>query len=329
MGREPSSGLGRCSKRAECKATEQVDAAASGLYALPGEFRTYASPRLITMPIVLDKIGHKTEGHLHRYNWRDQAIYALGIGAKASELDHLYENTPGGMKTFPTYVVVPAFEPVSKLMSAAGIELRQIVHGGQTVTTHRPLPSEGCIETTATLEAVYDLKRFAQAILSTESSVDGQLISTTEWSIIVMGEGGFGGPRPPARKVPGFDKDAQATWSRTEQTSAEQALLYRLSGDTNPLHVDHEVAREAGFEQGPILHGLCTYGHIARAVIGEQCGGDASRLEQLSLQFSKPVWPGEKLVTEGFDLGDGTVALRAFVPERDQAVVTKAWAKVR
>ncbi len=98
----------------------------------------------------------------------------------------------------------------------------------------------------------------------------------------------------------------------TEATQPEQALLYRLSGDLNPLHADPTFASLVGFEQGPILHGLCTYGFLARAVIQQACGGDGRRLKGLTAQFRKPVWPGETIRTDGYTLGDGRIVLQAF-----------------
>jgi acyl dehydratase len=144
----------------------------------------------------------------------------------------------------------------------------------------------------------------------------------------VRDTGGFGGPRPPKSDAPKLPSDVAPLFEKTETISPEQALLYRLSGDLNPLHADPAFAREVGFDQGPILHGLCTYGYVTRAVIEGACGGDPSRLKKIAVAFKKPVWPGESLRTVGFPTEDGKIALVAYAGDRSEAVVGGAWAEV-
>jgi acyl dehydratase len=273
-------------------------------------------------------VGRQTEPTTVQYDWRSMATYALGIGATREELAYLYERHPGGMKTFPTYAVVPAFEHALELIRAAGADFAMIVHGGQKIRAHRPFAPGGELSTSATLTGVYDLKRFAQLLLTTESRMDGELIAETQWSIIVRDAGGFGGPRPPADPAPRPPKDREPDWVVEAATSPEQALLYRISGDTNPLHADPAFAAKVGFEQGPILHGLCTYGFVARAVIARSADGDADALRALSAQFRKPVWPGDTIVTQGWNLGDGKVALVAHAKGRPDPVVTGSVAEI-
>jgi acyl dehydratase len=124
-------------------------------------------------------------------------------------------------------------------------------------------------------------------------------------------------------------KDRAPDWTVEEATSPEQALLYRISGDINPLHADPEFAVAVGFPQGPILHGLCTYGIVGRAILKHAADGDPLRLRTFSAQFRKPVWPGDTLVTQGFHLGDGKVAVVATAKGRPDPVLTNAWAEVR
>ncbi len=280
------------------------------------------------MALDLSKIGAQSATYEHRYDWRNQAAYALGIGAKKNELAHLYEKHEGGMRVFPTYAVVPAFEAVIELLRDAGVEMEKVVHGAQTVVSHAPMPAEATMKTAAKLEGIYDLKRFATVVLSTTSHIDDTLVCGTEWMIVVRDEGGFKGPRPPKNPAPRIPKDREPDWVVEAATSEEQALLYRLSGDINPLHADPAFAAEVGFPQGPILHGLCTYGFVARAVIGACAGGDAQRLKQLSASFRKPVWPGDTIVTHGYQLEDGKVALQALAAGRPDPVVTNAWAEI-
>lgn len=281
------------------------------------------------MAMDVSKVGAESSVHEHTYGWRELAAYALGIGARRdAELAYLYEGHEGGIRAYPTYGVIPTFEPVRELMGTAGIEMAQVIHSSQQIVAHRPLPPEGTLRTIATVEGFYDLRRFATARLTTTTKLDDQLMFETTWSIVVQGEGGFGGKRPPKEESLSIPKDTAPTFERAFPTTTEQALLYRLSGDDNPLHADPEVAAQAGFDQGPILHGLCTFGHVGRAVVLELAGGDASRLVALGGRFSKPVWPGDTIVVRGWDLGDGGVALQAAVSERPDPVMTHVWARL-
>src|SRR5208283_2158524 len=127
---------------------------------------------------------------------------------------------------------------------------------------------------------------------------NGGLVCTTTSSMLFRGEGGVGGPPPAKEETEKVPKDRPADFTVEEATSPEQALLYRLSGDPNPLHADPEFAKTVGFERGPILHGLCTFGYMVRHVAKGACGGDVSCIRAFEAQFKKPVWPGDTLVTE-------------------------------
>ena len=277
------------------------------------------------MSLDLSTIGFKTEPHVFTYDWKTAVLYGLGIGAKKSELDYLYEGR--GPKVFPTFGVIPAYGPVSELFQKTNCDMTRLVHGAQSLRVHRPLPPAGTLHSVGIIRGIYDMKKLAQVVLETKTTLNGEPVFDTEWQLLVRDAGGFGGERPPKSDAPKIG-DATPTFDRTETTTPEQALLYRLSGDLNPLHADPAFASMAGFEQGPILHGLCTYGFVARAVIAEVCGGDASRLKGLTAQFRKPVWPGETIRTVGYDLGNGRIALQAFAGGREDAVITGAFAEV-
>ncbi|HLM76304.1 MAG TPA: MaoC/PaaZ C-terminal domain-containing protein, partial [Polyangiaceae bacterium] len=258
----------------------------------------------------LSTVGYVTRPYSLTYDWKTLAAYTLGIGAKRDELDYLYEGAKNGMKVYPTFAVVPAYDAILDMLGKSGGNLAMVVHGGQTVRALRPIPPSGTLSTTGTLRAIYDLKKFAQVILDTSTRLSGEggepLFETT-WSIIIRGAGGFSGPRPPENNDPDVPKDRAPDWQFEEATTPEQALFYRISGDVNPLHADPEFAAMVGFPQGPILHGLCTYGFVARAIIKNAAGGDATKLRSFSAQFRKPVWPGDTIVTQGYTLGDGKV----------------------
>lgn len=280
------------------------------------------------MALRADAVGTTTPEATTAYRWQDVVLYALGVGATTNELDFLYEGL--GPKVLPTFAVVPAYEAARSLFDVVGGDYSGVVHGAQGITLHRPFPPSGTLTTVGEVSGVYDLKRMGQAVLTTRTEDEsGTLLCETEWTLMFLKDGGFGGsppPRTPKFRVPEREPD----WVVEETTSKEQALLYRLSGDHNPLHADPRAAEQAAkVTQGrPILHGLCTYGYIGRAVLNRACGGDPAKLKRLSGRFSKPVWPGDTLVVEGF-VSDGRILIRASTKERpDEQVFTNAFAEL-
>lgn len=278
------------------------------------------------MALDLSIVGKESAPSTFTYSWKDTALYALGIGAKKDELDYLYEGR--GPKVVPSFAVVPMFEPMFKLVAQTGGDLAMVVHGAQRVRLHGTLAPEGTLVTTGKVRGIYDLRRFAVVLVDTETKdPSGRLLFDTTSQIIFRGEGGFGGETPPREeKVAEIPKGKDPDFRVEEATSPEQALLYRLSGDLNPLHADPEFAARVGFDKGPILHGLCTLGHMVRHVAKGACGGDATRVTGFEAQFKKPVWPGDTLVTEGWNVAPGKIALQVSVKERTEVVIGGAWA---
>jgi acyl dehydratase len=266
------------------------------------------------MAVDPQSVGAETRVFTLRYDYKTLILYALGVGATRDELDYVFEAR--GPKVLPTFGVVPAYPVLAELLARAGGSLDKIVHGAQSVTVHAELPPSGELETRGVITGIYDLKRMTQLVFTAQSSLDGHLIFETEWSLIVLGEGGFNGPRPPKSPIPRIPSGATPAFVVEERIPDEQALLYRLSGDMNPLHADPGVAKMFGFEKGPILHGLATYGYAARALIRSAFRGDASALRSFHGQFRKPVWPGDVLRTEGFEI-DGQYALRSSTSPDD------------
>jgi acyl dehydratase len=281
------------------------------------------------MPLDLSLVGKPTSPTTLEYTWKDVVLYALGVGAKKDELDYLYEGR--GPKVLPSFPVVLKFPPMLKVLAGTGGNLSMVVYGGERVTLLAPVAPAGKLVTTATIRAIYDMKRFAQVLVDTQAAdAAGRVVAEMTSSIIFRGEGGFGGPPPPRAALPvEKPKDVPPTFSVEEATTPEQALLYRLSGDLNPLHADPDFARSVGFERGPILHGLCTFGFMERHVAKAVCGGDATRVTGLEAQFRRPVWPGDTLVTEGWRVRPDAVALQVRVKERDEVVISGAWATVK
>jgi acyl dehydratase len=255
------------------------------------------------------------------YDWKTVVLYALGIGAKRDELDYLYEGR--GPRVFPTFAVCPAMPAAMECLAKSGCDFSMVVHGGQSVKILRPIPPKGELVTTATLRAMYDMKKFVQIVTETKTTLrDGEPLFDTTWSIIYRGGGGFGGPRPPKSDAIDPPKDRPADFHVELATAPEQALLYRLSGDLNPLHADPAFAAGVGFAEGPILHGLCSYGFVARAITQGACGGDAGKLVGLDAQFRRPVWPGDTIVVDGWTVEPGTIAASVTVKQRPDPVVT-------
>lgn len=271
-------------------------------------------------------LGKSTEAHRFSYTWKDTVLYALGIGAKADELDYLYEGR--GPKVIPSFAVVPELTSMFHALKMTNANFEMVVFGGERVRVHKPFAPEGTVEARSTVRGIWDLRRMAQVVIDTEVTDEkGEKIATTTSSIICRGEGGFGGEPPPKEDTGiAVPSDRPADFSIEEKTSAEQALLYRLSGDFNPLHADPDFAKSVGFERGPILHGLATYGHMVRHAAKGACGGDATKLTGFECQFRKPVWPGETIRTDGWLVAPGKVALKVFIKEREESVVTGAWA---
>lgn len=245
------------------------------------------------------------------YDWRDTALYALSVGAGVDDLRYL--NDKPAPDVLPTYGVIPAFDPAFEVLRATEADLVQLLHTAQTTELVNPFPSAGEMTTTATLRGLWDMKIGATAIVDTETHVDGTLCARTSWELLLRGEGGFGGERPPKRLRIRLPKDPVKRFEAQVATAPTQALLYRLTGDVNQIHASPEVAREAGFDR-PILHGLCTYGIAGRVAIGALADGDPDRFVSLEARFSKVVMPGDTLVVSGFELPEpGLAAITATV----------------
>lgn len=277
----------------------------------------------------LSVVGKPLDPQPFTYTWKDTVLYALGVGAKKDELDFLYEGR--GPKVLPSFAVVPMFKPMLDGVIATGGDLAMVVHGKQRVQVHAEIPAAATLTTTGRVRGIYDMRKFAIVVVDCEiKDAGGKAIAETSSQIVIRNAGGFGGELPPKdEKVAEIPKGQAPDFRVEEKTTAEQALLYRLSGDVNPLHADPEFAAKVGFEQGPILHGLCTYGYMVRHVVKAACGGDPSKLTGFETKFAKPVWPGETLVTEGWNVAPGKIALQVKSIERDEAVCTASWATTR
>jgi len=257
------------------------------------------------MPLNPDAVGTETEPAEARWTSKDSLLYALGVGAGASdptgfELEFTTENSDGiTQQALPTMPVVISAgggrNPGRNPMDAIGtFDYAMLVHGEQSITLHQPVPVEGTATIKGRIAAMYDKGKAGVVVLENEAvDASGAPLWTNTMSAFIRGEGGWGGDRGPSgpRNVPP-ERDPDHVVSYATRT--DQALLYRLNGDRNPLHSDPKFAARAGFPK-PILHGLCTYGFTGRALLHAVCGSDPARFKAVEGRFSHPVMPGDTL----------------------------------
>ncbi|MDT9697926.1 MaoC/PaaZ C-terminal domain-containing protein [Streptomyces sp. P17] len=252
---------------------------------------------------------------------KDVQLYHLGIGAglPATDPDELRYTLESRLHVLPSFATVAgsgAPGVISGLsMPGVEVELARVLHGGQSLEIHRPLPVEGTATTTSRIAAVYDKGKAAVLVLRTEVADAEGPLWTNDSQIFVKGEGGWGGDRGPSARPEPPTGEPDKTVERPIRE--DQALLYRLSGDWNPLHADPEFAAKAGFER-PILHGLCTYGITLKAVVDTLLGGEVGRVRSYATRFAGVVYPGETLRIRMWDRGDA-VRVAVTVVERDDA----------
>ncbi|MFD4757797.1 MaoC/PaaZ C-terminal domain-containing protein [Streptomyces sp. NPDC058439] len=281
------------------------------------------------MPIDAEK-AVAAEPRSTRISWdhKDVQLYHLGIGAGADPVRADPATDPGELRyTLESRLqVLPSFATVAGAgmgvvggLSSPGVDvdLANVLHGAQSVRVHRPIPVKGSAVQTSKVAAVYDKGKAAVLVLRTEAADDEGPLWTNDAQIFVRGEGGFGGERGPSGRTV---HPAIAPNHIVERPiRPDQALLYRLSGDWNPLHADPEFARLAGFDR-PILHGLCTYGMTLKAVTDTVLGGDVARIRSYRTRFVGVVFPGETLRIEMWTGGD-EVRVEVRAVERDNAMV--------
>ncbi len=280
--------------------------------------------------------------HQH-YTERDTMLYALSLGLgndplNASALPFVYEGLEGGLRALPSQAVVLGYPGFWAREADTGIDWVKLLHGEQRVRWHRPLPADCEVVGKSRITHLIDKGEGKGAILVTERLLEtraGELLATLQQVTFLRGDGGYsqhGGGQPSDEPLPALQptpQDRAPDFTDTQAIRPEAALLYRLMGDYNPLHAEPEVARKAGFER-PILHGLASYGLVARAVLRQCAGGDPALLKALDIRFASPVYPGETLVTEIWRVPGqpGKIQLRARVAERDKVVLSHGYAEL-
>jgi acyl dehydratase len=262
------------------------------------------------LPINPDAVGTKGEPGQRSWSSKDALLYAIGVGAGAAdpfaELEFTTENTKDvTQRVLPTMAVVLQAPGGNAMRNIGTFNPAMLVHGEQGVTLHREIPVEGTLEAVSEITAIYDKGKGAVIVTEAKSTLadTGEPLFDLRSSVFIRGEGGFGGDRGPSgaqNAPPERAPDHEITY----QTRIDQALLYRLNGDRNPLHSDPSFAAMGGFDK-PILHGLCTYGFTGRALLHGLCGGDPARFRSVDGRFSSPVMPGEALTIRMWVVGDG------------------------
>jgi acyl dehydratase len=258
----------------------------------------------------------------------DVILYHLGIGAGTGagkvtdrrELEYTYERY---LKVLPSFGVLHAGSGPGGLNSVPGVSINfaLVLHGEQKIEIHRAIPTAAQTETRARIKGIYDKGKAALIVIETETREKGGApLFTNTTSIFARGEGGFGGESGPR---PGNDAPERAPDLVVESpTAPHQALLYRLNGDKNPLHVDPEFAKMGGFDV-PILHGLCSYGVVCKAVVDHALDGAVDRVAGYEARFTGVVYPGETIVTSMWR-EDGKILLAAKTAERGSPVLGNA-----
>ncbi|MGQ9694569.1 MAG: MaoC/PaaZ C-terminal domain-containing protein [Thermodesulfobacteriota bacterium] len=270
------------------------------------------------MALNFDTVGKAFGPYEFTYQERDLIIYALGIGFTKDDLTYVYEGAKD-FKAFPTFgVILPANAGAEAFLSTKA-NFAMVVHGEQTLQIHNALPRSGTVLTTTVIEGIYDKGSGALIVMRFDSQDKNGTPLCTNWAgVFVRGAGGFGGPPQPKKEIPPLPAK-EPDYTFLAPTDPNQAALYRMSGDRNPLHIDPAVAKAVGFAQ-PILHGLCTYGVVCRCFVKEVWSGEAAKIKSYSARFSAPVIPGETLRVKVWTASSNLYLLEAY-NDKGQAVL--------
>jgi acyl dehydratase len=283
------------------------------------------------MPIDPSKaLGHQLGEGQYTYTKDQVILYHLGIGAGVPatdprELEYTYEKN---LKVLPSFGVIPTFGAMGGLGSVPGLSFNfaMLLHGEQDLEIHQPIPAEATITNRGKVAELWDKGKAALAVLQVDSSDEsGKPLFTNRFGLFLRGEGGFGGE--PGPKAGNAAPDRAPDGVIESPTIPQQALIYRLSGDKNPLHADPEIAKMAGFDR-PIIHGLCSYGIVCKAIVDHLLDGDVTRVARYQVRFRGVAFPGETYLTE-YWREDDKILIQAKSRDRDAIVISNAAITVR
>lgn len=272
------------------------------------------------------------EDTLTAYNFKDSILYALGVGFGAEPLDsgHLKFLYEDGLKAVPTMANVLAHPGMWVRDAQYDVDWKKLLHAEQRLTIHKPLAPEGKIRGKHNIMGLRDRGAEAGAFLYQQKTVhdadSDEVVASVVTTLMLRGDGGCGdwGNAPEGlSKLPEHDPDISVDIQTTELAP----LIYRLSGDLNPLHIDPAIAEAVGFPR-PILHGLATKGFACYAILKTFCDFDPTKLKSIAVRFSRPVLPGDRLRFEFWKESDGVIRFRAAVPDRDLVVLDRCSAEI-
>lgn len=253
----------------------------------------------------------------------DVILYHLGIGAgnpptDPGELEYTYEKN---LKVIPSFAVIPTFGAMGGLGSIEGLEFNfaMLLHGEQEIILHKPIPVAATGKSHGRVAELWDKGKACLCVLEVDTEdANGEPLFTNRYSLFLRGEGGFGGESGPKARYAAPDRAADGNIE--VPTLPQQALLYRLSGDKNPLHADPEIAKMAGFDR-PIIHGLCSYGIVCKAIVDNVLEGDVTRVAAYAARFAGVGFPGETLSIDYWREGD-EILVSASSKERGAKIIS-------
>jgi acyl dehydratase len=275
-------------------------------------------------------LGFETGTSEYSYTKDDVILYHLGVGAgvpatDSNELEYTYEKE---LKVLPSFGVIPTFGSMGSLGAVPGLEFNfaMLLHGEQDIIVHQPIPPEATITNSGKVAEIWDKGKAALLVMQVDTKDDaGKPLFTNRFSLFLRGEGGFGGESGP--KVGNQAPEREPDGVIEQATLDQQALLYRLSGDKNPLHADPEFAKMAGFDR-PIIHGLCSYGVVCKAIVDHVLGGDVSQVARYQARFAGVGFPGETYKISYWK-EDNRILIAAHSKERETPIITNAAITVR
>ncbi len=270
------------------------------------------------MALNLDSIGKKIGPFSKDYTWKDTVLYALGVGAGFPDLDYCYEKE---LKVLPSFGIVTLYDFMPELASLSKVNLAGILHAGQELIFHHPIPPQGKLITEGAITHYYDKGPDKGALIVAEFDTrdeGGRKLFTNIVTVFARLDGGFGGEDAPKNTFSFPDRPPDFEVPATP--SIDQPLIYRLSGDIFPLHVDSEFAKMAGFAR-PIMHGLCTHGYACRALIQQLVPGAPEKVRRMANRFRSPLYPGKTIKTLIWRVDEGKALWRVINAETGEVVI--------